>query len=186
MEIKGSLVKSIYKYVNDNFKDEFDLWINALSTESRKIYQNVILATNWYPLNEGIIEPIKITGKFFFDDDAKKAAFELGRHSASTGLSGIYKVFVRIASPQYVLSRSSNIFKTYYKNLEIKYETTGETSAKIFIDSFKEEESLVFDRILGWIYEALIILKKTPGKLFYKFQQNLNGYVKCEIFIEWF
>ena len=49
----------------------------------------------------------------FFSDE-KEAGLELGRYSAEISLKGIYKIFLKISSPNFVLARASNVFNTYY------------------------------------------------------------------------
>ena len=185
MEVKGSLIKNILDFVNLKHSNKKSEWIAAMPEKSRSIYENPILVSNWYPIKEALLDPIRATGKLFFDGDEKKAAFELGKHSAFRGLTGIYKIFIRVASPSYVLSRSSTIFQTYYNNINTSYEELSNNSAKIILTSFKENESLVFDRIIGWIYQTLMILKKTPRDIYYKLKPTNNGFVICDLFVNW-
>jgi hypothetical protein len=70
-----------------------------------------IVASSWYPLS-------------WYRDlhrAARRAAnetglaWQIGRESTKRDLSGVYRVFLRVLSPRFVLSTSTRLFGTYYR-----------------------------------------------------------------------
>ncbi|QKG79767.1 hypothetical protein [Tenuifilum thalassicum] len=162
MEIKGSAVKATPDFVKANHLKNYSDWLKSLPSNSRKIMEDPIYATTWYPLIESVIIPTQKAADLFFNGDYNKAAREIGRFSADIALKGIYKIFVRISSPQFVLSRASNIFSTYYNPAVIKVIESGEKKAVLQFEKFSVDEKLIMERIAGWIEHTLEITLKSP------------------------
>jgi hypothetical protein len=157
MEIKGSAVKSIPEYVKNNYSDKYDLWLDSLPEEAKKLFSNPVLPSNWYPLQEGIVDPVTSIGDLFFEADMEKAAWETGRYSAEIALTGIYRFFVQAATPSFIIGRAGKIFSTYYQPSEIKVVSKGDKSVTLHITSFDDPNILVESRIGGWMEKGLEI-----------------------------
>lgn len=71
----------------------------------KNIYKDVILSGNWYSLIDSILIPTEKIGELFYNGDVKKAAHQAGKDSALQALSGIYKIFVKIATFDFVAKR---------------------------------------------------------------------------------
>jgi hypothetical protein len=94
MKIKGTIVNSVIGFVKENFPNRFQECMDGLSAESKNIYTNAIMASEWYSYKDGLIHPSELVAKLFFHNDVKKAAWQIGRYSADVGLKGINKVFI--------------------------------------------------------------------------------------------
>jgi len=154
MRTKGTTVKAIQNFVKDVYPQKYDEWIKNLPNESQKIMTEAIYATDWYPLNDGAIQPTYHL-KMFYDENSLKAAWEAGRHSASITLTGVYKVFVKMANPSYVIKRASKITATYYENVVVDSGEETKNSVVVTIYEFPELHRLIEQRIGGWMERAL-------------------------------
>jgi hypothetical protein len=157
MEAKGSSLVATREFVKVNFGEAgLKKWIEALSADGKKIFSSAIISTNWYPLTEGLTEPTrKICGMFY--DGGLKGAWESGRYSADSGLKGIYRFFVQVASPQFIIKKASTILPTYYKPSIMKALEVGSSGAIVEITEFKEISDVIESRVAGWIEKALEI-----------------------------
>lgn len=157
MEVKGSSVSSIPDFVRERFPDRFDEWLNSLSEESREIMkESIIPAISWYPIQSGLIEPTRKICELFFDHN-ENGAWEAGRFSAEKGLIGVYKMFVKLGSPKFIVGRAATIFSSYYKPSTMKIAREGSKEVVLHITEFPGLERLVELRICGWIERALEI-----------------------------
>lgn len=159
MKIKGTAVKSTPQFVKDRFKDSYTKWMNSLPNEAKAIMGKPINVTEWYPLTESVIQPTETIGKLFFEDN-NEAAFEVGRYSAEVALKGVYKVFMLIATPAFMITRATKIFSTYYDPAEIKMIESSANGTTIEIRKFKERDSIIGYRIVGWMYKAIEMMNK--------------------------
>lgn len=150
MEVKGTAVKSVFEYMEDKQNAYLNDWLTMLSVESREIFENPILATKWYDLDTAVINPMKLAA-WVLKLDEKELAWEMGVYSSVVALKGIYKVFIRISSTNFIISRAANITTTYYKNSEVKVLDSEKNKVTLELLKFPKEANLIMYRIGGWV-----------------------------------
>ncbi len=160
MKIKGTAVKATPEYIKKFYNDRYNEWLNKLPEESRELMSKPVIATDWYPLTESVTIPTRIIAEMIFDNDEKKAASEMGKYSADIALKGVYKIFVMISTPSFMLSRASSIFATYYQPSDIKIVESSGNHATIEIKGFEQKDIITAYRIAGWIERALEFVKR--------------------------
>lgn len=157
MKVKGVSCQSTREFVEKNYGSEgLEKWKNALSGQTRKIMEENILASMWYPLNEALLEPTKAVCDVFYGG-TYKGAEELGQYSADKSLHGIYKVFVKIASPQTLLKRASMLFGSYYNPGSIELKKLSDKSYTLKFSEFDPPSPFIEYRVMGWVRKALEI-----------------------------
>ncbi len=155
MEVKGTAVKSIKEYVEKKYKSQYTDWIQSMPESSQKIMSDAIFANNWYSMKDGAVEPTLAIAKLFYRNNIQKAALEAGRFSAEQGLKGVYKIFVRVASPNYIMERAGRVFTSYYSPSDITVLDKHDKGLTIHITKFPEPEEVIEYRIAGWCEKAL-------------------------------
>jgi len=149
MEIKGTAVKTMLDYVKINQDNALDKWLNLLPAQSKKIFTEPIYATAWYQLNDSIVIPTTALAEIL-NEKPETVSWNLGRYSSEVALNGIYKIFLRISSPLFVLSRLENVITTYYRPVSSKIIEKAEKKAVFQAFKFASEERLAIYRIAGW------------------------------------
>jgi hypothetical protein len=183
MEIKGPAVKSIPEFVKKNYKARYNEWLDSLSAESKKIMANPVYSTGWYPVHEAAIEPTEKIGLLFFKSKIE-AAWESGKYSAESTLKGVYRIFIKASSPQYIISRASKVFTTYYRPSKMQVVDSGEKFVITQITEFGEPNSIVEYRIGGWMEKALELSGCKDVKVFIK-KSLTKGDSVTEYSIRW-
>ncbi len=173
MEIKGTAVKATPDYVKQFYPSRYNEWIASLPEVSRKIMEQPIYATSWYNLFDSVIIPTRKVGDTFYNGNHEKAARLLGRYSSEIALQGIYKIFVRVSSPHFVLSRASSIFAAYYKPSVIKILESMDKHCLMEFSQFDVNDKLIMTRIGGWVEKTLEITLKTALRV--DLQYTVNG-----------
>ena len=156
MEIKGSAVKSIPDYIKKFHPEKYTTWLDALPENSKKIFMEAVLPSSWYSMHDAAIIPTEILGNMVFND-AGKGAWECGRFSAESALTGIYKFFVKAASPFFIIDRAGKIFTTFYQPSAMEVVERGDNYVILHITRFDEPSKLIEARIAGWIEKAMEI-----------------------------
>ncbi|MBW1642689.1 MAG: hypothetical protein JRJ76_07605, partial [Deltaproteobacteria bacterium] len=90
-------------------------------------------------------------------ENDENGAWEAGRFSADKGLIGVYKMFVKLGSPKFIVGRAATIFSSYYKPSKMEIAGEAEKEVVLHIKEFPELERWVELRICGWIERALEI-----------------------------
>jgi hypothetical protein len=157
MEVNGTAVISIPLFIKSKFGGEkFDLWLKSLSPEAYDVYKTSIFPSLWYPLKEILIEPTKrICDQFY--EGRLDGAWESGRYSADYGLKGIYKMFVKLSSPEFLIKKASVILPTYYRPSTMKVVENRRGFAIVHVTEFADIEKVIEYRMGGWMERALEI-----------------------------
>ncbi len=184
MNIKGTALISTVNFVKKYFAEQYEEFLFALPEKIHIIFQEGILASNWYPVKEAYIESTITIANLFYNGDVEKAAYELGKFSGFEALKGIYKIFVKIASMDFVLKRLDSIFATYYSEGGLKVEDKGKV--KIFkITGFKKDEAIIITRIAGWAEALFTVISKAPSKVEHTYIEVSDLYIEGDIVITW-
>ncbi|MCP4895927.1 MAG: hypothetical protein GY906_03045 [bacterium] len=154
MEIKGVSVKSAPTFVQNRFPSQYDEWLTALSPTSREIVESVLLS-RWYPLQESFIEPTQKLCDLFFEG-SEDGAWEVGRTSAEFALGGVYGFFIKLGSPEFILTRVTTIFSNMVRPGEMKVAASSHGAALLEM-SLPESDRLLEARMAAWMEQALII-----------------------------
>ncbi len=154
MKVKGSVVKSIDDYVKEKYPDGHKNWRSGLSDDSKKIYDKSIFATEWYPMQDGVITPTEVYSAMI-NKGANEIAWDGGEYSAEVALTGIYKVFVLIASPEFLMKRAKKILAAFYTPAEIEIVESDPKGMSIRITKITGKSGILENRMGGWMKKAL-------------------------------
>jgi hypothetical protein len=92
----------------------FDELVTVLPRACAALILEPPLAMSWIPLEH--IEPAyPLVFERLFDRDPVKM-FELGRAQLRADMSGIYRMFLRVATPAFVAARASEIYAVYARD----------------------------------------------------------------------
>lgn len=157
MKVKGTIITSVQNYLKANFPGQYQDWLKTLPPSSQKMYTNAVMATEWYDYQDALIKPTEQAANFFFNKDVKKISWEIGRYSAEVGLTGIYKVFILIATPQFIMKRGGKILSSFYQPSFLEVPVERPKGVDIHITEFPEPSEVAENRIGGWMEKALEI-----------------------------
>lgn len=155
MNVKGTAVKSIQEFVQTRYADKYSEWLKAMPESSRSIMSKSVFVSDWYNVKDAAIEPTIAIGKVIYNGDSIKAGWETGRFSSESALNGIYKIFVKMATPQFIISRSGKILPSYYEPSEISVKESGSKHVILLFTKLPSNHEVLEARILGWIERAL-------------------------------
>lgn len=154
MQVRGSVIKGVDQFIADNHKGDYEVWKKKLPSTTVHLMKTAT-SSSWYPVVEGLIVPMEIVCDMFYNKDIK-GAWKAGRYSAEMALTGIYKVFVMVATPKFMMKRASRIVSTFYDpaNIEVVHSTSNSMVLQTS-QLFKNE--ILEHRMAGWMEKALEI-----------------------------
>ena len=152
-DIKGRVLLDTLAAVRERSgEQELSKIIKSLSNESRKIFESPILFSEWYSL-DAFAE--------FLEADVRETAGgdreELARRSekvVGAQLRGVYKIFVKLGSPKFVITRISAVHETYFRGVKIMLEFDP-CSATIRYFGFHKKQNIMEHIIIGFFRKAL-------------------------------
>lgn len=157
MKAKGTAVKAVSSFVNTRYGSEgYSRWLAALPDESRSIMIRPVSSGAWYPVTDGVFTPQKVLCDLFFQGD-HRGAWEQGRFAADQDLRGIYLMFVKVASPEFLIRNVAAIWGSYYTESKAEATVSRERSAELVVTGITPENPYIMNAIGGWVERALEI-----------------------------
>jgi hypothetical protein len=108
----GSAVAALRKMVP---ADAFERMVATLPPETADLVRHPPLPVAWISTHH-FRALITATAQQLFGGDEKKLE-EWGRQALLSDLRGIYKMFIRFLSPQFVIERGAKLWDTYSRNM---------------------------------------------------------------------
>jgi len=157
MEVKGTAVMATREFVKSRFGESgLKKWVAVLEPDAAQVYGGAVLTNQWYDLGRMLVNPTRKIADVFYNGDMQ-AFRDVGKHSAEHGLRGIYKLFVKLGSPHFILGKAGNILPTYYKPCAMRGEEADKNKFCVYITQFEDYSDVIEHRIAGWIETALQI-----------------------------
>ena len=113
--IKGTCVASVMRLLREEHKQ--DEVLERLEQKVRDVFTGPILPVNWYPL-QSYISLLNAIQKSY-PGEGKDVGFRVGRRIMRDGLSSVYKVILKVASPEMVLKKAGMLWGFYFKESKL-------------------------------------------------------------------
>ncbi len=126
--------------------------VTCLSDKSRKVFASPILFSEWYPL-EAFAEFLEVDVRETAHGD-RSALVKRSEKVIESQLHGVYRIFVKLGSPKFVITRISAVHETYFRGVKIIPEVEGH-SATIKYIGFQKEHNIIEHTIIGFFRKAL-------------------------------
>ncbi len=128
--------------------------VKSLSDGSRKVFESPILFSDWYPL-DAFTE--------FLEADVRETANgdcgvleKRSERVIESQLRGVYRIFVRLGSPGFVISRIAAVHQTYFRGVKIVPKVEGRMATIRYI-GFQRQHNILEPTIIGFFRKALEI-----------------------------
>jgi hypothetical protein len=171
MVVKGTAVKSTATFVKTNFPKQYDTWLNSLSPESRAIFASSIEIPKWYPLKHAYLDPIDKINELFYNGNPQAGGEAMGHFAADFALKGVYKMFLAVATTNYIISRAPIIITTFFNPVKVKVIDRTKKSMTVVISDFTEISVAAEYRIAAW--NQRIIELTNVKNVVYEFKSSM-------------
>jgi hypothetical protein len=183
VQIKGTALLDTIKAINERAgAAEFEKILAHLDAETQKIFRTRVSPSSWYPFD---------AFARFLEADVQETANgneqELVKRSEiviECQLRGIYKIFVRLGSPEFVIRRIAAVHSTYFNGVEVVPEMQGSNSASIQYIGFAKEHRIIGFAIIGFFRKALEISGAKDISVYFSVPIEA-GERYCELALSW-
>ena len=154
VEIKGSVVldsiTGIQKRDGDAVYEEIR---SQLDEETRKMFQGTISGSSWYPLDLFLrflaVEINKSAG------GNEQVLVTRSEKVIERQLRGVYKIFVKVGSPEFLMKRIAAVHATYFNGVDIDFKLISPGNAVIRYTGFEPKHRLIGFTTIGFFRKAL-------------------------------
>jgi|SRR5215472_2414329 len=183
LHIKGTAVLGTMEAIQRRAgKEELARILAHLDEETKMVLQGTISPSSWYSCD---------AFARFLEADIQETAGgneqELIKRSEAVierQLRGIYRMFVRLGSPEFVIRRIAAVHSTYFDGVQIIPEMHGSNSATLQYVGFSKNHRILEFVIIGFFKKALEIsgAKKVDARFSVPMD---NGERFCELGLHW-
>jgi uncharacterized protein (TIGR02265 family) len=153
-QVKGTAVQSSLRYVRERFgEDTLARVLQALPEADRAAIGEGVLASSWYPMAAFL--------RFMQEAERQLGAQEpdvvrrMGRASCDYGVTGVYRIFFKVGSPEFLVSRGARVFSSYYDTGELRVVEASPGRAVVELSSFEGGAPQFCERLYGWMHRTL-------------------------------
>lgn len=152
-KVKGTAVVASIRYVTERFGDEaLRRILRFLPDDDRQTLEAGVLASSWYPMSLFL--------RFMQEAEQQLSSQEpdlirrMGAASAEYGIRGVYKIFFKIGSPEFIIGRAARVFGSYYDTGRIEVVESGPGRAVLDLAGFEGAPQFC-QRIIGWMEKTV-------------------------------
>lgn len=184
IEIKGSVINDSVNAVKLRSGEEiFKKILEQLNPDTKKIFESAIIShTHWYPL-DAFLQYLEADLKLTANGDENEL-IERSEQLIEKQLRGIYKVFVKFGSPEFIINRVSLSQLHYLKGLTIESNMINPEKARVKYIGFEKQHRLIGFSIIGYYKKALDMSGAKNIKIKY-ITAIEEGKGFCELEMEW-
>lgn len=148
-QVKGTAVLGTIRFVKETFGEEGFAKVKArLSPEDQQRMDDVVLASAWYPVS--FLLALMRGAKQEFGAGMPDIITQMGRSSADYAHTTVYKLVFKVGSPQWIISKASVIFSSFYDQGQMVACESGKGFANVEVRDFGEPAPEFCERIAGW------------------------------------
>lgn len=156
VQIKGSAIQETINQVKRRAGEEaFQKILALLDEETRNVLKAEIYSSSWYSLDfftRFLEEEIRVLA------EGKEEMVTRGSEAViERQLRGIYKAFVKLGSPEFVIKRIAAVHETYFQGVPIEVTLLGNRQAMIRYTGFEKQHRIMGFAIIGFFKKALEI-----------------------------
>ncbi len=181
--IRGISLISSVKYITSNYGEGgFSRVIDSLEQEDKDVMRSKLNAMNWYPVKT--YSAFLAAADRIFGKGDYAMCIDIGRYSAEDTFSGLYKVFLEMGNPHFVIRRGHIAWRTIVDTGELEVEQVGDKFAKVKITGFEGPTKPFCMKITGYFGKVL----EMSGAKNVKIQETscaTENCPACEYQMEW-
>ncbi len=154
VNVKGTAVNSTLRFLADKYGAASIATVTEnLPPEERDAIRRGVLVSHWYRFST-LAHMMREARRIYAGGDAGIYK-EMGRASADYALTTIYKIFFKVGSPQFIITRAASVYGSYYSAGGATVTDSGRGVAILELQPFPEPCEEYCHRIWGWVNRML-------------------------------
>src|SRR5580658_11327536 len=156
VQFKGTAIKDTIQQIKSRAgEDALQKILGLLDEETRKVLEGEIFSSTWYSLDL-FTRFLEIEIRVLADGNEEMVT----RGSEAVierQLRGIYKAFVKLGSPEFVIKRIAAVHATYFQGVSIDVQRPSPNQALVRYTGFEKQHRIMGFAIVGFFKKALEI-----------------------------
>jgi hypothetical protein len=181
VNVKGTALKARLRFVEQRGGDEaWRRFSEALSPETRRLIDDRILASGWYPF-DAYVEMSEVIDRQLGKGDLE-LCHELGRFSCDTNLPTLYKLFFRMSDIPSLIRRATAAWRVNYDDGSMTVLEEGDHFVRLRMEVPRPHRAHCLS-VRGWVVRAGELSGAKQVSVVERCR--LKGDPHCELDITW-
>jgi hypothetical protein len=152
--VKGSVLIDAIAVVRNRYGDAgLQAVLVALDAETQEVLRGKLLANDWYPLD--VMTSFMAAGVRIHSGGDESVIVDRAERVIERQLGGIYRIFIRLGSPEHIIRRLGGIHQTYFEHVDVAPLFTEERRARVRYTGFGPQHRIMEPAIVGFYRKAL-------------------------------
>ena len=152
--LKGTGFKSEILYIKKRFGEEMqDRIVSTLPPEDQKLLKGAILLDRWYPA--AVLERYRQAVVAQFKDEGLAIMEAMGQNSADFALTTIYRVFLSLTSPMFIIKRANSLWPRYFDTGRVEVAENGKTDVTVRIRDWEDASLTLCALMKGYFAKTM-------------------------------
>ena len=113
------------------------------------------LKSSWYPFSALIDISVELDRLYGSGD--LSLLVEVGGDVAEADLNSVYKIFFKVANPQFIIDRAASVWRSYYSSGTCRVEKKAPNHVILELADFDEPHRAHCNSVLGWAARMLTL-----------------------------
>jgi len=181
--VRGLSVSLAINYIKKNFGDEgLAKVLDALDQQEREMFKGAMNPMVMYPA-KAFIKLINTADKLYGGGDYDICR-QIGRFEAENAFGGLYKVFLELGNPSFVIRRAPLAWRTLNDAGDLEIEQTGDKYVKGKISDYPDFDKGFCWNLLGY-FEKVLEMSGAKNVNIKEVRCRCQGDAFCEYEIRW-
>jgi hypothetical protein len=147
--VKAAAVLARIKFIKERYGDPgYARVLEALERRTRERLSALVLSQEWLPLS-CMTELIDVTDRVLGSGDGALCR-EMARYAADANLTTLYRIFFRISSASFVLSKASALWNVHYDSGRLESAEAGMKTIALRIADFDTPHCTHCRSVFAW------------------------------------
>lgn len=130
-----------------------DALVATLDAEAQEVLRGTLLANDWCPLD--VLTSFMAASVRMHNGGDESVIVARSERVVEQQLGGIYRIFIRLGSPEFIVKRLGAIHQTYFEHVRVSPSFAEERRARVRYTGFQPQHRLMEHAIVGFYRKAL-------------------------------
>ncbi len=156
--------------------------LEALEPSSKKEFSEGLLPQSWCPFETFV--DLNVKADRLFGKGDLTLCYHMGRFAADVNLTTLYRVFYKLGSPPFIISRAAKVWSVNYDSGRLVIDDIGPTERTLRIEGFSTPHRAHCLSVLGWAARSVELSGGVLGNAI-EVSCRGRGEARCELFFRW-
>lgn len=152
---KGTIILARLSFVQETYPEDWQRYLSSLAPATREAFEAGFLKSSFYPIE--MLFDASRTAERLFGTGSRSLQKGIAAYSARMNMPTVYKIFLRLGSPEFMVKRFARIWGSMYDS-GVASSEARDGHAAVEVRAFGAPDPLHCEGTTGFMEECLRIV----------------------------